>query len=97
MNIYVSNLSPQTSNEDLKGLFGKFGEVSSANVIMDKYTGSSRGFAFVEMSAEDAGSKAIQELNNTQLNGKFISVSVARPRESRSGNGGSGGGYSKKW
>lgn len=93
MNIYVSNLDSQTNNEDLKKLFEQFGKVASASVITDKYTGSSRGFAFVEMNDAE-GSTAIQQLNNTQVNGKSISVSEARPRESRSGGGGS---YNKKW
>ncbi len=85
MNIYISNLDSQTKNEDLKKLFEPFGKVTSASIIMDKYTGNSRGFAFVEM--EDAGgTNAIQQLNNTQVDGKFISVSVARPRESRNNN-----------
>lgn len=95
MNIYVSNLDSQTKNEDLKKLFEQFGTVNSASVIMDKYTGTSRGFAFVEMG-DSEGAAAIQQLNNTQLNGKFLSVSEARPRENRTGGGG-GGGYNKKW
>jgi RNA recognition motif-containing protein len=94
MNIYISNLDSQTKNEDLQRLFEQFGKVTSASVIMDKYTGTSRGFAFVEMD-DAGGSKAIEQLNNTQLNGKSISVSVARPRESRGSSG--GGSYNKKW
>ena len=81
MNIYISNLDFQTSNEDLKRLFEPFGKVTSANVITDKYSGKSRGFAFVEMQDNAEGAKAIQDLNNTQVDGKFISVSEARPRE----------------
>ena len=83
MNIYVSNLGLQTSNEDLKNLFSGIGQVTSANVIMDKYSGASRGFAFVEMRDEAEGNKAIKDLNNSQLGGKFISVSIARVREER--------------
>lgn len=94
MNIYISNLDSQTRNEDLQRLFEQFGKVTSASIIMDKYTGTSRGFAFVEMD-DAGGTQAIQQLNNTQLDGKSISVSVARPRESRSGGG--GGSYNKKW
>jgi RNA recognition motif-containing protein len=109
MNIYVSNLSFHTTDEDLNSMFGKFGQVSSAKVIMDKVTGRSRGFGFVEMPSEDEGKLAMTGLNNKEIEGRAISVSVAREREERgsssgggrsgsySPRGGSGGGGSKRW
>ena len=78
MNIYISNLSYQITDEDLKDLFAEYGEVSSAKVITDKYTGKSRGFGFVEMPEESQAKQAIQELNNAEVDGRNISVSVAR-------------------
>ena len=104
MNIYVSNLSFHTTDEDLKNLFGKFGAVSSAKVIMDKVSGRSRGFGFVEMSSEDEGKEAMEALNNKEIEGRPINVSIAREKEERGGSGGggyrggsggSGGGYSR--
>lgn len=92
MNIYISNLSFQITDEDLRDLFAEYGEVSSAKVITDKFTGSSRGFGFVEMSDEEAAKKAISELDKSQWDGRNIAVSVARPKEERAGSGGSGGG-----
>lgn len=86
--MYVSNLGFQVTDEDLKNLFNKFGEVTSAKVIMDRETGRSRGFAFVEM-ADKAGEEAMKELDGKQIDGRAISVSKARPK---SNNGGSGGG-----
>ncbi len=83
MNIYVSNLSYNTTSESLKELFSKSGEVTSANVIMDKYTGDSRGFGFVEMPNKAEGEKAIDDLNETDFEGKTIVVKVARPRTER--------------
>lgn len=92
MNIYISNLSFQITDEDLKDLFAEYGEVSSAKVITDKFTGDSRGFGFVEMPEEEAAKKAISELDKSQWDGRSISVSVARPKEDRPNNGGGGGG-----
>ena len=95
MNIYISGLSFNVNEESLRELFTEYGEVTSANVIMDKYTGNPRGFAFVEMSSDADGQKAIDELNDTEFKGKTISVNVARPRTERNdrgqGNRGSGG------
>jgi RNA recognition motif-containing protein len=87
MNIYVSNLSFQVTDEQLRSLFDKFGEVTSAKVITDRESGRSRGFAFVEM-ADKAGEEAMKELDGTHLDGRTISVSKARPK-SDSGGGGS--------
>lgn len=91
MNIYVSNLSFNVQDEDLKGFFEEYGEVSSAKVITDKFTGRSRGFGFVEMSDDSAAQKAIQELDGATVEGRAIKVSEAKPREQRPNNGGGGG------
>ena len=96
MNIYVSNLSFHTTDEDLNSMFGKFGAVSSAKVIMDKVTGRSRGFGFVEMASEDEGKEAMTALNNKEIEGRAISVSVAREREERTGGGGRSGSYAPR-
>jgi len=95
MNIYVSNLSFNTSDAELNELFSAFGEVSSAKVITDRETGRSRGFGFVEMASEDEGKDAMLGLNNKEVEGRAMSVSVAKEREERSSNGGGGnrGGY----
>lgn len=101
MNIYVSGLSFKLNDADLRQLFEEYGEVSSAKIIMDKFTGRSRGFGFVEMG-DDEGQKAIDALNETEVDGKVVGVSVARPREERPrgnnfnrGGGGGGGGFNK--
>ena len=97
MNIYVSNLDLKTSDDELKALFAQHGEVSSAKVIMDKFTGTSRGFAFVEMPQDSDGAKAIEQLNNQDLSGKKLSVSVARPREDRQGSYPVGNSFKKRY
>ena len=83
MNIYVSNLSFAVVDEDLKSYFAEYGEVTSAKVIMDKYTNRSKGFGFVEMSDDAAAQKAIAELDGATVDGRAIKVSVAKPREER--------------
>ena len=83
MNIYVSNLSFSVQDEDLKGFFEEYGEVTSAKVIMDKFTNRSRGFGFVEMSDDAAAQKAIQELDGGMVEGRAIKVNEAKPREER--------------
>jgi|SRR5215203_1906270 len=88
MNIYVSNLSFNVQDEDLKSYFADYGEVTSAKVINDKETGRSRGFGFVEMSDDATAQKAIAELDGATVDGRAIKVSVAKPREERSGGGG---------
>ena len=98
--MYVSNLSFHTTDEDLKNLFSDFGEVSSSKVITDRETGRSRGFGFVEMPEEADAKKAMEELDGKDIEGRALSVTVARPKEQRSGNGGGGGGFSqnrKRW
>ncbi|QEC66949.1 RNA-binding protein [Panacibacter ginsenosidivorans] len=93
MNIYVSNLSFNVQDEDLKEFFTPYGEVTSAKVINDRETGRSRGFGFVEMSDDAAGKKAIAELDGATVENRAISVTVAKPKEDRPARGNGGGGY----
>lgn len=86
MNMYVSNLSFHTSDDELKRLFEEFGAVSSAKVITDRETGRSRGFGFVEMSSDDDSKKAMTALNGKEIEGRSMSVSEARERAPRSDN-----------
>ncbi len=83
MNIYIAGLSYGVNDADLNELFAEYGDISSAKVIMDRETGRSRGFGFVEMENEADGQKAIDELNGAEYDRKVISVSVARPRVER--------------
>ncbi|MFN5375217.1 MAG: RNA recognition motif domain-containing protein [Chitinophagaceae bacterium] len=85
-------MSFNVQDEDLKEFFAEYGEVTSAKVITDKFTGRSRGFGFVEMSDDAAAQKAIQELDGATVEGRAIKVSEAKPREARPSNGGGGGG-----
>jgi RNA recognition motif-containing protein len=82
-NIFVSNLSFQLNSEDLQKAFEAYGEVISAKIIMDKFTGRSRGFGFVEMSDDNSADEAINALNGEELDGKTITVAEARPRDER--------------
>ena len=96
MNIYVSNISFHTNEDDLKNLFSKFGAVTSAKIIMDRETNESRGFGFVEMQSAEEGNKAIEGLQGKEIEGRALSVSVARERE----NGGGRNSFSrsnKRW
>lgn len=99
MNIYVSNLNFATKSESLQELFEQYGEVSSANIITDRDTGRSRGFGFVEMPNDAEGQEAINALNNTDFEGKTLTVNVARPKTERSDRGGGygrgGGGFNR--
>ncbi len=79
--IYVGNLSYSMTEDSLQKMFEKHGEVVSAKIIMDKYSGRSKGFGFVEMASKDDGEKAIQELNESEVEGRNIRVNFARPRE----------------
>jgi RNA recognition motif-containing protein len=91
MNIFVSNLSFKFNEDSLRELFQNYGEVSSCKVITDKFTGKSRGFGFVEMSNIAEGQKAIDGLNESEHDGRNISVSVAKERtENRDRNSGGG-------
>ena len=98
MNIYVSNLSFNVQDEDLREFFTEYGEVTSAKVITDKFTGKSRGFGFVEMSDDEAAKKAIAELDQATVEGRSIRVMEAKPKEDKPRGGGGGfrggsGGY----
>jgi RNA recognition motif-containing protein len=95
MNIYVSNLSYAVQDEDLRSYFAEYGEVTSAKVIMDKYTNRSKGFGFVEMSDDAAAEKAIAELDGATVDGRSIKVSVAKAREERPARGGGNNGNRK--
>lgn len=99
MNIYVSNLSFQITEEDLANLFSPFGNVTSAKIITDRETNRSRGFGFVEMATEAEGKEAMASLNNKEVDGRSLSVSVAREKEDRNSGSGSYGGRSsnKRW
>ena len=97
MNIYVSNLSFNVQDEDLKEFFTPYGEVTSAKIINDRETGKSRGFGFVEMSDDAAAKKAITELDGATVEDRAIKVMEAKPKEDRPsrGNSSGGGGYNK--
>ena len=96
MNIYVGNLSREVTEDELRQSFEAFGQVTSANIIKDRYSGESRGFAFVEMSTKSEAQAAINGLNGTTLGERTLSVSEARPRTEGGrrpfGGGGFGGG-----
>lgn len=84
MNMYISNLSFHTNEDDLRKLFEPFGQVSSAKVITDRETGRSRGFGFVEMDSSNEANQAMSKLNGKEIEGRFISVAIAREKENRS-------------
>ncbi len=93
MNLYVGNLSRDVTNEDMQQAFEPFGQVTTVNVIKDRYSGESRGFGFVEMPDKSEAQAAISDLNGHELKGQEITVSEARPRsDKRRGGGGGGGG-----
>lgn len=106
MNIYVGNVPPQATDNELRAIFEEFGEVTSARIIKDRFSGESRGFAFVEMASKNEGINAINSANGRELNGYQITVNEARPREEgrgprssggQGGRGGQGGGNSRRW
>jgi RNA recognition motif-containing protein len=92
MNIYVGNISRTATEQDLREAFQAFGEVSSAAIIKDKFSGENRGFGFVEMPNKDEGEKAISGLNGKDLKGRSLTVNEARPRTDQPRTGGGGGG-----
>ncbi len=103
-NIYVGNLSFRATEDDIRNAFSRFGQVAAVNIIMDRETGRSRGFAFVEMSNSDEANAAIEGLNQQEIAGRRVSVNEARPRTERpqgggrsygDGGGGGGGRYSE--
>ena len=91
MKLYVGNLSFDTSSQDLVQMFGEIGTVESTNIIEDRETGRSRGFAFVEMSSQEEGQNAISQLDGKEIDGRQLKVNEAKPRENRGGGGGRGG------
>ncbi|HUA35220.1 MAG TPA: hypothetical protein VMA09_16550 [Candidatus Binataceae bacterium] len=89
--LYVGNLAYSVANGDLEQLFSQAGKVESVAVIMDKFSGQSKGFGFVEMASAEEASAAIQRFNDTELKGRNIKVNEAKPRESSFGGGNNGG------
>ncbi|MGA1843336.1 MAG: RNA recognition motif domain-containing protein [bacterium] len=93
MNIYVGNLSPDVTEEDLRQVFEPFGQIASVSVIKDKFSGESRGFGFIEMPSKNEAQAAITGVNGKELKGRQLNVNEARPRpEGRRGGGGRPGG-----
>ena len=91
--LYVGNLSYNTTENQLQDLFGEHGPVTEVDLIMDKFSGRPRGFGFVTMSTPEEAQKAIEALNGAQLDGRPLTVNVARPREERPAGGGGGRGF----
>jgi cold-inducible RNA-binding protein len=99
--LFVGNLSYQTMENDLQDFFSAAGNVSAVNLMMDKFTGKSRGFAFVEFNSSDEATKAVEMFHGKELQGRPLTVNIARPREERAprqggysgGEAGGGGGY----
>ena len=98
-NIYVGGLSYSVTDQQLEETFSAYGTVETAKVITDKFSGSSRGFGFVEMSTQQEAEKAIEALNGTELEGRTLTVNIAKPRgdRPRGGAGGGGGGNRNRW
>jgi len=96
MNIYIGNMSFDTTEDQLRQSFEAFGEVSTVNIITDKNTGQPRGFAFVEMSVKDEAMEAISSLNGQEVDGRTLKVSEAKPRVDNRNRGG-GGGYNRSY
>ena len=96
MKLYVGRLPYQTTEQDLADLFGQLGEVVSATVIIDRETGRSKGFGFVEMSNDQDAQNAISQLNNSTLEGRTIIVNEANERRDTRGGGGGGGNYPRR-
>ena len=94
MNIYVGNLSWNLKDQDLSNLFAAHGEVSSAKIVTDKFTGRSKGFGFVEMPNDDQAQAAIAAMNGSEVDGRNIVVNESRPKPE--GGGGGGGGFKKR-
>src|ERR1043165_1385075 len=90
--LFVGNLSFNTTENDLQDAFAAHGTVLEANLMMDRATGRPRGFAFVTMSTDEEAQKALAAMNGANMDGRNLTVNVARPREERSGGGGGGGG-----
>ena len=97
MNLYVGNLPYSATEDELRNAFAAFGEVQSVNLISDKFTGQSKGFAFVEMVENAGADAAIKALNDTPMGGRNIKVNQAKPRGERPARGGGGGGGGGRW
>ena len=91
--LFVGNLSYQTMENDLQDYFAQAGNVTAVNLMMDKFTGKSRGFAFVELSSPDEATKAVEMFHGKELQGRPLTVNIARPREERPPRQGDAGGY----
>jgi RNA recognition motif-containing protein len=89
-NLYVGNISYETTEDDLRSAFTSFGAIERVNIVTDRDTGRPRGFAFVEMAEQDAAEKAIAELNGSELQGRAITVNEARPKPTHGGGYGGG-------
>jgi len=100
MNIYVANIPFKATEDELRGLFEEYGEVSSAKIILDKFTQRSRGFGFIEMNDDTSARQAINTLNGADFMGKNLVVNEARPKtdapRSGGGNRGGGGGFNRR-
>jgi cold-inducible RNA-binding protein len=99
-NVFVGNLSYETSEGELEALFSAYGAVERVTVVRDRESGQARGFAFVEMTNANEAATAIQAINGREVNGRAINVNEARPREPRSGGGGGAsgrGGRESRW
>jgi len=96
-NIYVGNVSFRTTEQDIEALFAAYGQVERVQIVKDRETGQSRGFAFVEMPGDAEADKAIASLNGAELGGRTLTVNEARPREPRTGGGGFGGGGGNRY
>jgi len=90
--LFVGNLSYQTMENDLQEYFSQAGVVSSVNLMLDKFTGKSRGFAFIEFGSPEEANKAVEMFHNKEFQGRQLTVNIARPREERPARGGGGGG-----
>lgn len=97
MNIYIGNMSFDTTEEDLRKAFEGYGEVSTVNIITDQYTGKPRGFGFVEMPTKSEAIAAINGLNGQELQGRELNVNEARPRNEGGRGGGRGGNRGRSW
>jgi RNA recognition motif-containing protein len=95
VNLYIGNLSREVTEDELRKAFEAFGQVTSVNIIKDRYSGESRGFGFVEMTTKTEAQAAITGLNGTSLKERTLSVSEARPRTEGGGRGGGGGSYGR--
>ncbi len=93
MNIYIGNLSRDVTEDELREAFAAFGQVETVNIITDKFSGESRGFAFVEMPSKEEGQAAMDDLNGKEMKGRELNINEARPRADKGrGGGGRGGG-----